>query len=242
MTEKTEDEPIYKSRIVHDAESAKPYPTEGDWELIKAVGDHVDLNYGKGYDVFHEITSEYVHVDVFRIGPTSARPYWTLITCGMAQLPMHVDKTIKNPNRYRYAELTLCLPETWPMSEQAWDNPTHYWPIGMIKTLALYPHKCKTWFWLGHSIPSGNSIPGLEWKGIVFLEPALMPESARTLKVNTDKTISFMGVFPMFEEEMNFKLRAGVDELEEAFKRQRVTELVDVKRANVITGERPSVS
>lgn len=213
----------------------------GDGELIKFVTEHVKLHYGSEFDIYHELASQYVHVDVFRIRPSRERPYWTLLTCGMSQRPMTVGDDIRDRTKYQYAELTLCLPPSWPMTEDKFEDRTIYWPIGAVTELARYPHKCNTWFWIGHSIPAGGYIPGTDWTGFLFREPLLMPEEARSLRVE-DRGVSFMALCPVFEDEMNFKLRAGVDELEEALKRYKVTEPIDLKRPNVMTGRRPTVA
>jgi hypothetical protein len=76
--------------------------------------------------------------------------------------------------------------------------------------------------------------------GVVLLEPMLWSEDACTLKAAKDKTIHFFGVFLVYEEEMNLKLRAGSDELEHLFKKNGVTELLNLKRKNVVTGRFPS--
>jgi hypothetical protein len=53
------------------------------------------------------------------------------------------------------------------------------------------------------------------------------------LTINPDKTIHFLSVVPLYLEEMDFKLRCGLDPLLERLQQAGVTELLDIDRDNV---------
>ena len=66
--------------------------------LIDAITEHIESYYdGFGEDaiVLHEVISELVHIDVHVVKPTDERPYYTLITSGMAERPMTVPEGLK---------------------------------------------------------------------------------------------------------------------------------------------------
>ena len=69
---------------------------------------------GKGI-VFHELISDQVHIDLHWVKPTAERPFHTLVTSGMSNLPM---TTPPGAEEVRYAELSICLPADWKLSEE----------------------------------------------------------------------------------------------------------------------------
>ena len=60
----------------------------------------------------------------------------------------------------------------------------------------------------------------------------LAPEEFWELKINEEKTIHFLAIFPLYNAEMNFKLKHGAEALLEKFEQNGVTEVVDIKRKN----------
>ena len=70
-------------------ENARP-PEEatGDADLIEAIVAHISKHVGEPDLVFHQLVSEYVHVDIHIVHPTDERPWFTLVTSGMSERPM----------------------------------------------------------------------------------------------------------------------------------------------------------
>jgi len=54
------------------------------------------------------------------------RPYKTLVTTGMSDYAMTAPAGAED---YRHIELFMHLPADWPLSQEAWNEPNHYWPI-----------------------------------------------------------------------------------------------------------------
>lgn len=57
---------------------------------MEEIEAHIERHVGKISMVFHEVLSDIVHIDIHQIPPTDDRPYWTLVTSGMSDLPMSV--------------------------------------------------------------------------------------------------------------------------------------------------------
>jgi hypothetical protein len=55
----------------------------------------------------------------------------------------------------------------------------------------------------------------------------------RRLQVRPSKTIQFLAVVPLYESEMNFKLKYGLDPLLDRFDQYNISELLDANRPNV---------
>ena len=202
-------------------------------ENINRISNHIEKHLAPVATVFHEIVSELVHIDVHCIPASDDRPYITLITSGMSDRPMSPPPEAK---QYSYAELMICLPPDWPIKQESFRDENNYWPIRWLKRLARFPHEYDTWLFEGHTIPSGDPpepfAENTQFCGWLLFPPLLVPDEFRELRVDSEKTIRFFAIFPLYEQEMEFKLSAGMDALIDRFAQHGVTELVDVTRPN----------
>lgn len=206
----------------------------GDDELIAAVSGHVEAHVGPVSWVSHEVISEYVHVDVHYVAPGPDRPFHTLVTSGMSQLPMNTHGEVEGE---RYAELMAVLPPDWPISEDALWETTNTWPVDLLRFLARYPHAYDTWLAAGHSIPNGDPpAPLAEDTGlcaILLLPSVLLPPAVHRLETPSGKCIDFLCMVPLYAEELELKLRKGSSALLDLFDRHGMNEMIRPDRVNV---------
>ena len=66
--------------------------------------------------------------------------------------------------------------------------------------------------------------------GACLLAPPMLHPKARRLVVHDDLAIEFLALWPIYREEMEFKLEHGVEALMERFARTGVTDLIEVGR------------
>lgn len=221
--------PIYR----HSAPTGDPSFSVGNPETIEAISAHVERHLGPIGGVFHEIVSEYAHIDVHIVPPTSARPHYTLITSGMSDRPMSVPEEAAD---FAYAELMVSLPASWPLDEAALKDETHYWPIRSLKQLARFPHMYNTWLGFGHSIPNGDPpepfAPSTQLCGMVLLPPLSYSEEVFELEMD-GRTIRFWSLLPVYREEMKLKLRKGTEALLNKLDEHGIDMVVDPSRVNV---------
>lgn len=227
-------DPIYRYK-----EPSKEWtPPDMSNSSLEAIEDHIEAHVGKVDTVWHEVISDHVHIDVHVVKPTVDRPYYTLITSGMSDLPMKAPLQAQD---YRFAELMMSLPADWPMSQEAWKDTRHYWPIYWLKVLSRFPHKYDTWLSYGHTMPNGNPsepvAPNAAFECMLLGPPMTVSTDFWRLKVSADKTISFFAVFPIYPEEAKLKLKKGADELFTRFEKSKITELLDIRRRNVAKSE-----
>ena len=203
-------------------------------ECIEQISDHIERHIGPVDMVFHEVLSDTVHIDVHHVKPTPERPFHTLVTSGMSDLPMTMPDGTEAP---RYLELMVTLPDYWQLSMEAMKDEQWYWPVRQLKFLARFPHKYSTWLGWGHSIPNGDPAEPFADNtglcGILILPSVNVPEAFYTLDIDAEKTITFMSLVPLYEEEMNLKLRKGSVALLERFDREDITDIVAENRKNV---------
>jgi hypothetical protein len=203
----------------------------GDEANLALIGAHIEKYVGTPEMVFHEMISNIVHIDIHWVKPTSKRNYHTLVTSGMSDLAMNGPSPTLN-----FAELMICLPPTWPISEKAFQDERNYWPIRLLKVLSRFPHEYHTWLFASHTLPN-NDPPepyALNTKlccAMLFM-PLLFDPGFYKLNVSPEKTIHFLSLIPLYREEMDFKLNAGFDPLLDKLEKIGVNELLDINRKN----------
>lgn len=220
--------PIFR----HTEETPRAAP-QGE-ECIEAISDHIVAHLGPVETVFHEIVSDKVHIDVHFVKPTEEFPFVRLVTSGMSDLPMSIPVNADVP---RHTELLITLPGHWCLDQTSLSEEIWYWPIRLIKRLARLPHKNATWLGWGHTVPNGDPpspyAPSTELNGAIILPPVSVPDEFHRLRINDAKEIAFYAVVPLYEEEMQLKLKSGSDKLLDRFSRAGIDDIVDPRRRNV---------
>jgi hypothetical protein len=226
------------SPIYHHQPSQKGFvPASGDYETIGRVEKHIEEHIGKPDLVWHEIVSHLVHIDVHMVNPTPERNYYTLVTSGMSSQPM--TKMPPGAEDLRFAELVICLPPTWKVSQSDFQNEENYWPLRWLKVLARLPHEYDTWLWVSHTVPNGDPpkpfARNTQLCGMMLMQPTMLfSDTFIELKMSAEKTVYFLSVIPLYREEMDFKLKHGADLLLKGLSAYDVNEILDVKRRNVM--------
>lgn len=201
---------------------------------MEAISAHIETHVGPIANVWHEIVSDLVHIDLFQVAPTEDRPYWTLVTSGMSDLPMTVPAGLEE---WAFAELMLCLPGDWKLKQSDFEDERYYWPLRWLKILARFPHEYKTWFCWGHSMPNGDPAEpfheSVAFAGMVLFRPKTVSREFWNLPVREGKVIEFFSVIPLYPGEMELKLRKGAEELEKRLDRIRASEIVTPGRKDV---------
>lgn len=202
----------------------------------KQIEAHIESFIGEVSHVFHEILSDQLSIDILCVSPTKARNYYTLVTCGMSSLPMTVPQGAED---FRYAELMLCLPPNWKLSDEAFQKEENYWPIRTMKFLARLPHDYASWLYLAHTIPNGDPAEpyasNTMLTGMMLTVPTIVPQIKEffNLVLSDEQTVHFYGLIPLYTEEMEYKLKHGGDALMDKLSKAGVTEKLDPHRKNV---------
>ena len=210
---------------------------------VQELTDFLEAFLGPCPTVWHEIVSDKVHIDVLPFAPTADRPHWTFVTSGMSDLPMTVPANLQLPDDYRHAELVISLPADWFGDEtvtsfEAIDfTEDTWWPIGLLKELARFPHEYGAWVWMDHSFPNGDPArpyaTNTRMSGAVLLLPLMWPHDKVQWHRSDGETVLFLAVYPLYGEEMTIKLSKGSDALDELLDRNGITEVLDASRRSV---------
>lgn len=219
--------------IKYSAEDAEIKALEVDSNTADIVDKHLRMFFSRSdIYVFHEIIPQKIHIDIYVVKANKERPYNILVTSGLSSAPM---KTPKEQDEYKYAELFMLLPKDWLLTNESFKDENNYWPIRCLKKLASFPHYFDAWLWFGHTIPNGDPPEPFASKtklcGSILLPPSLPSKEFGRIK-EQGKTIFLLNVVPLYEEEMNYKLRKGVNGLLSRFDKFRISEVVDINREN----------
>lgn len=228
--------------ITRDIGGSEPAdPLEDTRDYHEDIEAHYEKYFGAIDNVYHEIVSDLVHIDVHMIPATEGRPWITLATTGMSELAMPVPD-FEGSAAYRRAELLIYLPPDWPLTLESFENEDNYWPIRWLKLLARMPHEYETWLGEGHTIPNNDPperIANTPFSGFLLLPPLLsQPEEAYRLETADGETIRFYCLIPLYTEEMDYKIEHGVAALLDRFDTRYITEVVDITRPNLAPGKK----
>lgn len=210
-----------------------PEPVQGEI-CLEEISAHIETHLGPIQSVFHEIVSDLVHIDVHWIPPNEHNPFHRLVTSGMSDLPMQVPEGAQSS---AYLELMVTLPSGWRVGQKAFEDENWYWPVRLLKTMARFPHKYRTWFAYGHSMPHGDPAApyasDTQLCGALLLPSVTVPDEFATLRIDAEKEIDFLAIVPLYRDEMELKLRNGCDALLEKFDRNGISDLINTRRKNV---------
>ncbi len=202
---------------------------------LGALDDHIEKWWGKAPEVFHEIVSEYVHIDLTIVPATPERPYHSVITTGMSDRPMNPP----NPGPgHSYCELVLALPPEWPTKQEAFSDEKVWWPLRRLKMAARFPHIYSTWLWYAHTLadegPAKPFADDVGFSASIISMPVLVPSDALSVKIRDDKTVNFFSYVPIYESELLYAREHGSDALFEKLDEAAATELIQKDRPRVV--------
>jgi len=150
----------------------------------------------------------------------------TLVTRGMGAQPMRVPAA-HNCDR---AELVLRLPPQWGIQTP---NENYSWPLRWLKLLAQLPAEENTWLGWGHTVPGGQVFAeNTGFDTWLLLDPDSAPFE---VDLPANKTVAFYELCPLYPQELQFKLKHGVQALEERLRQAGCLGTLDIARENLFT-------
>lgn len=200
-----------------------------DFENLSLIQDHIAKFIAPVSWVWCEIASSVIHLDVLVVDPTDTRPFYTLITSGMSQKPM--TPTIPEVSNCKYSELVLFLPADWPLNENEMYKEENFWPISMIKKIALFPHLHNTWFWHGHTysnqLPFHSSTP---YSGALIHQASRLSKDFLVMPTAREERTFFHNLTLLHQVELDFYIDHGFERLVKALGDQKLNYIMDPDR------------
>lgn len=193
---------------------------------------YISEQFGGCAEVFHEIISPDIHLDILIIPPTEKSNYYKLITMGMGAFPMNVPNELKRYELER-AELILYLPPTWNIKSGREED---YWPIRQLKVLGRLPITCDTWLGFGHTVSSdAENTPYADNTKFcsMMLLTGVNPElKALDFRFQSLGKLNFYQLFPLYKEELEYKQNHDAQALLELFDDSDIMPIINIERKN----------
>lgn len=201
-------------------------------EELNEYETFIQENFGEFEQVFHEIVSPDIHLDVIIVPPTEEAPFYKLITMGMGAFAMNVPANLKE-YELEHAELILYLPKDWNIQSP---DEKDYWPLRYLKILGRLPIENNTWLGFGHTLHGdAEQRPFAENTGlnsILLLNGTNLKYEKLNLHLSSGKKINFYQIFPLYQEELEYKMQHSVGELLELFDDDDVMPVLKINRKN----------
>ena len=202
-------------------------------EEMEAVEGHIEQYFGKVENVFHELVSPDIHVDICIVPPTEERDYYTLVTMGMGAHRMNVPEELAEYKLER-AELAIALPADWKLVQESMQDERWYWPIRLLKVLARLPIASDTWLGFGHTMDNKeNFAENTKLCAAILTGPQSTEEGGEVCTLPGGEEVNFYQVIPLYEDELDYKLEHDVDAL--LNKMRGISFVVNPTRQDAIT-------
>ncbi|MBQ1739917.1 MAG: suppressor of fused domain protein, partial [Clostridiales bacterium] len=120
---------------------------------LEEVDAYIAKAFGKFDNVFHEIVSPDIHLDVCFVPPTDDEPFYKLVTMGAGAYEMKIPEKWKEWHIER-AEYVIYVPKDWNINSSDMND---YWPIKVLKDTARLPIWCDTWLSFGHTLQADEA-------------------------------------------------------------------------------------
>ena len=182
-------------------------------EEMEAVEGHIQQYFGKFENVFHELSSPDIHVDICVVPPSEERDYYTLVTMGMGAHRMNVPEELAEYKLER-AELAIALPGNWKLKHEDLKNERWYWPIRLLKTLARLPIASDTWLGFGHTMDNEEDFAkGTKLCAAILTGPQDTEDGSEVCILPSGEEVNFYQVIPLYRDELEYKLAHDADAL-----------------------------
>lgn len=182
-------------------------------EEMEAVEGHIEQYFGKFENVFHELVSPDIHVDICVVPPSEERDYCTLVTMGMGAHRMNVPEELAEYKLER-AELAIALPADWKLVQESMQDERWYWPIRLLKVLARLPIASDTWLGFGHTMDNKeNFAENTKLCAAILTGPQSTEEGGEVCTLPGGEEVNFYQVIPLYEDELDYKLEHDADAL-----------------------------
>lgn len=212
--------------------------SQEDWDVVE---DHIAYYFGEYQQVFHELVSPDIHVDICIIppDPNAEHRYYTLVTLGMGAHRMNVPPELAE-HKLERAELMLALPEYWQLDQASLQDERWYWPIRLLKSSARLPITNETWLGWGHTIGLNDGETYAEntaFCGVILTSPLGCPQGADYCTLQSGDDINFYQLTPLYAEEIQYKCAKNAEALLDLLAAAEMDFVIDVNRPNVVTDQ-----
>ena len=212
-----------------------PAPEMYDKMQWDSVEEHIARHFGDFPNVYHELVSPDIHVDICLIPPRRDHDYHTLVTMGMGAHEMDVPEEAEST--LRRAEVMINLPRDWKLDEASLQDSRWYWPIRMLKDVARLPVSTGCWLGWGHTVGMDEGErydESTDMCGCILLNPGVFGEDSYICNLPDGNGVEFFQIVPLYAEEIQYKIENGAEALLD-ITNDDLLEIIDPQRLNAVT-------
>lgn len=200
---------------------------------LEKIEAFIENEYGHFEEVIHELVSPDIHLDIAIVPPNEYQPYYKLVTMGAGAYKMNVPRELKS-YKLEYAEYVIFLPKEWDIKS---DKEEYYWAIRQLKNIARLPINTDSWLAYGHTITANEDYSPVaentEFNSFVLINSINKNnEIVNPLKIGLFKQINFYQMFPLYREEVDYKMENSLEELINKFSDEDLDPIVNINRIN----------
>lgn len=193
---------------------------------------YVDRQFGSYTEVFHEIVSPDIHLDILIIPPSDAQPFYQLVTMGMGAYKMEIPEQLQRDELER-AELVLRLPASWDIKSK---KQADIWPIEMLQTIGRIPIQSSTWIGYGHTFSADEAsspfADNTSLCSMALLTGLTRENHAASLRIRGLGKINFYQLFPLYREELLYAAEHSMNALLDLFEDSELNPTINLQRRN----------
>jgi len=207
-------------------------------EHVEWISEHLDRFFDQASMlVYHEIPTLDLHLDVYFIKPENTQ-FNILLTSGMSTLKMEVGEDVGNSGELEFAELMMLIPKEIEFEQVYSGENKNDWIISMLKQSAKFPHFYNTWLGIGHTLQAEMDMmpysSETEFVGALILPSVTYGKDFTEVHKNGRK-INIYSVFPLYKNELEFKIENGYNKLLDLLIKANGKEVLNLKRKSLIS-------
>ena len=199
---------------------------------MSAIEQHIKNTFGEFENVFHELVSPDIHVDICVVPPSDERDYYTLVRWAWVL----TDECAGGAGGIQAGagRAGIALPPDWKLDGESMEEERWYWPIGLLKVLARLPIASDTWLGWGHTMDKQSPFAaGTKLQAAILTGPQGVEKGGEVCALPGGEEVNFYQVIPLYQDEMEYKMEHDADALLE--KMEGISFVVDPTRRNAIT-------
>jgi len=151
-------------------------------------------------------------------------PIKVIMTNGLSNYSMPVPEKRKEQSN---CELVVCLPSYWEMNNL---DERFQWPFVWLHKLANHLIEKETWYGHGHTFSNGTPPKALSesmlQNHLMLVDPISLEEQLSPITC-IEKTIHFLALVPLFENEFDFKSAKGTFKFLRKYRAKNYDEILD---------------
>lgn len=134
---------------------------------------------------------------------------------------------------YEFNEISIVLPDSWPVDIESWTDDTYYWPIHLLQEIVFYSISEKKWMSVGHTYSSGSFLGNTGFNSVLLFFHLNYSIEQMLVKCK-NRVINICNLTPLYPEEYDYIKKNGRDAFIDLLMSKEMTSILDVDRESLV--------